>query len=116
MLRNGLAPVVSKNTTAIIFASTWFSQLILLRSFWREVIRRRALPIYQHPALVAKGSTNGRAYIEPDGSISDGDDHIWSGDHNILKGGGEWQKTFNEAEMAKVSGEHQRESPVTSLP
>ena len=80
------------------------------KCFWHEVIRRRALPIYQHPALVAKGSTNGRAYIEPDGSISDGDDHIWSGDHNILKGGGGWQKTFDEAEMVKVLGKHQRES------
>jgi hypothetical protein len=82
------------------------------KRFWCEVVRRRALPIYRHPALVAKGSTDGTslAYIEPDGSISDGDDHIWSGDHDILKGGGGWWKTFNAVEMNKVLGKRQRES------
>jgi hypothetical protein len=46
--------------------------------------------MYRHPALVVKGSTEGTTYIEPDGSISDGDDHVWSGDYNILKGGSRW--------------------------
>ena len=86
------------------------------KRFWREVVRRRALPIYQHPALVAKGSPDGIAYIEPDGSISDGDDHVWSGDHNILKGGGGWRKTFNDADtMDKVLGKHQRDSTEINI-
>jgi MULE transposase domain len=80
------------------------------KRFWREVVRRRTLPIYQHPALTAKGLPERVAYVEPDGSISDGDDHIWSGDHNILKGGGGWRKTFNNSEIDKVLGKRQRES------
>jgi hypothetical protein len=69
------------------------------------------LPIYRHPALVAKGLINetSPAYIEPDGSISDGDDHIWSGDCNILKGGSGWRKTFDAVEMNKVLGKRKRE-------
>ncbi|KAF8224694.1 hypothetical protein L208DRAFT_1225273, partial [Tricholoma matsutake] len=55
------------------------------KCFWCEVVCRRVLPIYWHPALVVKGSTEETTYIEPDGSISDGDDHVWSGDSNILK-------------------------------
>jgi hypothetical protein len=74
------------------------------KCFWREVVLRRVLPIYWHPALVVNGSTEETTYIEPDGSISDGDDHVWSGDSNILKGGGGWRTTFNNAEMDKVLG------------
>ena len=81
------------------------------KCFWREVVCRRVLPIYRHPALVAKGLINetSPAYIEPDGTISDGDDHIWSGDCNILKGGGGWQKTFDAVEMNKVLGKRKQE-------
>ncbi|KAJ7876914.1 hypothetical protein B0H14DRAFT_2568025 [Mycena olivaceomarginata] len=44
----------------------------------------------QHPALVPRGQ--GQAdYMEPaDGSITDGDDHAWSANPEILAGGGGW--------------------------
>ena len=67
---------------------------------------------FAHLQTSSSGSTDGTslAYIEPDGSISDGDDHIWSGDHNILKGGGGWQKTFDGVEINKILGKHRWES------
>ena len=63
--------------------------------FWGEVHRRRVLPIYQHPALVHKlidgSGIESVDYIEPSGDITDGDDHIWSGDQKILVGGGRYK-------------------------
>jgi hypothetical protein len=55
--------------------------------FWTEVVCQRTLPLYQHPALVPRG--RGQAdYMEPaDGSITDGDDHAWSANPEILAGG-----------------------------
>ena len=44
------------------------------KRFFRTIVRRRVVPIYQHPLLVLKGSTPGE-YIEPDGAITDGDDN-----------------------------------------
>ena len=84
--------------------------------FWREVHRRRVLPIYQHPALVQKVVDGNRiksadsdidmmdpdGYIEPSGDITDGDDHIWSGDRKILIGGGGY-KDLEKAGNGKVT-------------
>ncbi|KAF9563661.1 hypothetical protein CPC08DRAFT_618896, partial [Agrocybe pediades] len=67
-------------------------------SFWQEVYRRRVSPIYRHPELVQKSEDSedevelvlnaGRkkklTYHEPDGSITDGDDHIWTGDRQVI--------------------------------
>ncbi|KAJ7766988.1 hypothetical protein DFH07DRAFT_1058567 [Mycena maculata] len=59
--------------------------------FWGQVICRRTVPLCRHPALVAKNQEMGK-YVEPtDGSITDGDDHAWSGDHAVLEGGGGWR-------------------------
>lgn len=82
------------------------------KRFWREVVRRRVQPIYRHPALVAIGDTASEsgAYIEPDGSITDGDDHIWSGDRDVLKGGGGWRQAFTDAEVERVLGKRRRSS------
>ncbi|TFK31300.1 hypothetical protein BDQ12DRAFT_701612 [Crucibulum laeve] len=53
--------------------------------FWGSVIHCQVVPIYRHPALVPKGEAIG-AYIEPNnGSVTDGDDHKWSGDCSILQ-------------------------------
>ncbi|KAJ6466767.1 hypothetical protein C8R45DRAFT_1171983 [Mycena sanguinolenta] len=58
---------------------------------WTEVVHRRKLPLYRHPALVVRGEEN-LEYINPaDGSITDGDDHAWSADPNFLTGGGGWR-------------------------
>ncbi|KAJ7038885.1 hypothetical protein C8F04DRAFT_881509, partial [Mycena alexandri] len=55
-------------------------------TFWGQVVRRRTIPLYQHPALVAIDQEFGE-YVEPaDGCISDGDDHVWSGNPEILGG------------------------------
>ncbi|KAI0042580.1 hypothetical protein FA95DRAFT_1456218, partial [Auriscalpium vulgare] len=52
--------------------------------FWRQVIRRRTTPIYRHPELHAVSAA---AYADPnDGSITDGDDHVWLGDAAVLGG------------------------------
>lgn len=56
--------------------------------FWREVYRRRTVPLYQHPMLVSNESENG-SYADPDdGSITDGDDHVFLGDETVLRTSG----------------------------
>ncbi|KAJ7173524.1 hypothetical protein C8R46DRAFT_892769 [Mycena filopes] len=59
--------------------------------FWTRVVRRRKQPLYCDPALFARGREQPN-YIEPvDGSITDGDDHVLSGDSTVLGGGGGWR-------------------------
>ncbi|KAF9556594.1 hypothetical protein CPC08DRAFT_641377, partial [Agrocybe pediades] len=67
-------------------------------SFWQEIYRRRTAPLYRHPELVKANEDSedevafvlnaGRKkkllYNAPDGSISDGDDHVWVGDREII--------------------------------
>jgi hypothetical protein len=54
-----------------------------------EVVRRRTLPLYRHPALVIPGSQ----WIEPaDGLITDGDDHVFRTRTDVLAGGGGWRE------------------------
>ncbi|KAG6858141.1 hypothetical protein C0995_002320, partial [Termitomyces sp. Mi166 len=61
--------------------------------FFSQVIRRRVLPIYQHPKLKLKNTEDSPfTFNDFDGSITDGDDHIWSGDQDILRGGGGWRQ------------------------
>ncbi|KAJ7679837.1 hypothetical protein B0H17DRAFT_1138976 [Mycena rosella] len=59
--------------------------------FWTEVVSRRTVPLYRHPALVPIGEESS-AYIETiDGSITDRDDHGWSGNPEMLEGEGGWR-------------------------
>ena len=61
------------------------------KRFFRNIVRRRVVPIYRHPLLVLKGSEPGE-YIEPDGSTTDGDDNQWSGSKEVLEGShGGWK-------------------------
>jgi hypothetical protein len=65
-------------------------------SFWHSIIRRRTTPMYRHPDLVQIGEDGEPlatlGFQDPDdGSISDGDDHVWLGDKDVLKGGGGWR-------------------------
>ncbi|KAF8579468.1 hypothetical protein K439DRAFT_1253982, partial [Ramaria rubella] len=54
-------------------------------SFFRQVVRRRTVPLYQHPALHHKDSTNATPWKDPeDGSITGGNDHLWLGDTSLL--------------------------------
>ncbi len=54
--------------------------------FFTEIRRRRTVPIYWHPVLTPI------TRIEPEdfdsGTVTDGDDHIWSGSKAALKNGG----------------------------
>lgn len=82
--------------------------------FWTQVVRRRQLPIYRHPDLVPKGQTKD-GYIDPEGgSITDGDDEVYVGNADLLKGGGGWRelvggkKVTNTGEMATVLGKRPR--------
>ncbi|KAF9230570.1 hypothetical protein BU15DRAFT_18723, partial [Melanogaster broomeanus] len=57
-------------------------------SFFGQVVRRRTSPLYRHPALqvpVPAHSHSGPAdSIDRGGSITDGDDHLWTGDQTVL--------------------------------
>lgn len=61
--------------------------------FFSQVVRRRVVPLYRHSALYPKGETPsaGKDGGEPDGSVSDGDDHVWLGDKAKLANGG-WRE------------------------
>ncbi|KAI5892955.1 uncharacterized protein SCHCODRAFT_02729035, partial [Schizophyllum commune H4-8] len=58
-------------------------------SFWNHVHRRRTSPLYRHPALVSRETALvPTPYMDPDlGSITDGDDHLWSGNPSDLEDG-----------------------------
>lgn len=77
--------------------------------FWRQIVRRRTAPLYRHPNLVpfpTDGSlVNINPYNDPnDGSITDGDDHIWLGDLSMLSGG-RWREISNDRLLAKRTRE-----------
>ena len=59
--------------------------------FFHQVVRRRTMPLYQHPALCPFRDGNDDEigdWIDPDaGSITDRDDHIWLGNEKMLTGG-----------------------------
>ncbi|KAJ7593166.1 hypothetical protein C8J56DRAFT_718952, partial [Mycena floridula] len=54
--------------------------------FWQQIMHHHTLPIYQHPALHSKDNTEVPAgYVEADdGCITDGDDYVWSGNHELM--------------------------------
>jgi hypothetical protein len=59
--------------------------------FWMEVVRRRTLTLYRHPALVPRGQEHSQ-YLEPtDGNITDGDDHTIADRSKVLAGDGGWR-------------------------
>ncbi|KAI0753624.1 hypothetical protein C8Q74DRAFT_1162808, partial [Fomes fomentarius] len=56
--------------------------------FWLQVYRRRTIPIYRHPVLrdiTQPNATTATYHDADDGTISDGDDHVWLGDREQLK-------------------------------
>lgn len=70
-------------------------------TFWHHVHRRRRNPLYRHPCLVPKDGDQLPALLPEssanDGSITDGDDHIWLGDVTELGGDGSWQTLISTA-------------------
>lgn len=78
--------------------------------FFRTVVRRRVVPIYQHPLLVLEGSEPGE-YVEPDGAITDGDDNVWSGDKKLLNGrDGGWKKMVEGPKSVEMVGGTRQQS------
>ncbi|KAG6848015.1 hypothetical protein H0H93_004170 [Arthromyces matolae] len=67
--------------------------------FWREVYRRRVAPIYRHSALVASSADqDSTSHISgDDGSITDGDDHVWTGGNRESLGQGGWRDILADA-------------------
>ncbi|KAG6806274.1 hypothetical protein H0H92_011959, partial [Tricholoma furcatifolium] len=71
--------------------------------FWSQVIRRRTLPFYRHPEIKAKdqGSSLDSDTLS-DGGITDGDDHEWKGDSDVLMGGGGWKALQNRRDTGRT--------------
>ena len=58
-------------------------------AFWQKVVRLHVSPLYRHPALVPKDSDSlsgaeVACHDPDDGSITNGDDHVWLGDSDML--------------------------------
>jgi hypothetical protein len=69
--------------------------------FWRQVVRRRILPLYRHPALVSDIEAMDVEHPDPDeGSITDGDDHVWMGNPDMLVEG-QWREFDLEGMLGK---------------
>lgn len=82
-------------------------------AFWSQIYRRRSLPIYRHPDLVKaserESGKSKRPNLDTDGNITDGDDHIWTGDQEILAGGGGWKTQLSEKNISLVLGKRTRQ-------
>jgi hypothetical protein len=82
-------------------------------TFWGEIYRRRVVPFYRHPAICPENTARRRVprYIDPDdGSITEGDDHLTSGNPKLLQGGGDWKgivegKRAYTAELKRLHSE-----------
>ncbi|KAG6808374.1 hypothetical protein H0H92_007078, partial [Tricholoma furcatifolium] len=68
-------------------------------NFWRDVYRRRVAPIYRHSALISTPFAD-------DGSITDGDDHVWTGNRTIL-GQGQWRDVVADVAALTASSADQ---------
>ena len=69
--------------------------------FWHQVVRRHILPLYRHPALVSDIEAMDVEHPDPDeGSITDGDDHVWMGNPDMLVEG-QWREFDLEGMLGK---------------
>jgi hypothetical protein len=82
--------------------------------FWRQVVRRRTVPFYQHPVLQSisnpsSGDTTVDEFVDVNaGSITDGDDHKWLGDMKVLTDGG-WRKLNETNKAGSILGKRESE-------
>ncbi|KAG6818261.1 hypothetical protein H0H93_006436 [Arthromyces matolae] len=77
--------------------------------FFSQISRRRVPPLYQHPDLKPKDATESPfEFPDADGSVTDGDDHFWTGDREMLRGG-QWRKLIG-AGRSKQPQKRRRES------
>ncbi|KAJ7581306.1 hypothetical protein C8J56DRAFT_895759 [Mycena floridula] len=79
----------------------------LLR-FWQQITRRRVLPLYRHLNLHSKGdAAPHQGYVEAeDGSITEGDDYVWSGNRELMTDGA-WRHIGSEKLRGKRTGSAQ---------
>ncbi|KAG6847747.1 hypothetical protein H0H93_006220 [Arthromyces matolae] len=73
--------------------------------FFTQVIRRRILPIYQHPGLIPKNSDTSPFSYDNDGGITDGDDHEWMGDQDTLPSRDSWKKLTKKRQISDLVDE-----------
>jgi hypothetical protein len=53
--------------------------------FWCQVVHHHISPLYCHPALVSDIEVMDIEHPDPDeGSITNGDDHVWMGNPDLL--------------------------------
>jgi hypothetical protein len=78
-------------------------------NFWRQIRRRRVRPLYRHPELVPKGENSSVYTSDDEGCVTDGDDHLWSGNPDCLRNGN-WRDLGSSTELGKRS----RESSIVS--
>jgi hypothetical protein len=78
--------------------------------FWGEIYRRRTVPFYRHPEICPEGTVKRPRYIDPDdGSITEGDDHLVSGNPKLLRSGGGW-RDIEEGKKAYIESLKRRRS------
>ncbi|KAI9454440.1 hypothetical protein F5148DRAFT_1288636 [Russula earlei] len=69
--------------------------------FWCQVVCHCILPLYCHPALVSNIKATDIEHPDPnEGSITDGDDHVWMGNPDMLVEG-QWQEFDLEGMLGK---------------
>jgi hypothetical protein len=89
-------------------------------NFFAEIYIRRTTPFYRHPELRPHGALSYDHDYE-DGSISDGDDHIWSGNKDILRDRSKWapllkrKRDPNEADESANALNHMAKRTVLGL-
>ncbi|KAJ7193522.1 hypothetical protein GGX14DRAFT_449176 [Mycena pura] len=81
--------------------------------FWVEVIRRRTKPLYRHPELRPINQPRGSFDDYDDGSITDGDDQVWTGSKSMLSAG-RWRELTNDTVLGKRTRQDSNIGPEVS--
>ncbi|KAI9430358.1 hypothetical protein F5148DRAFT_1296338 [Russula earlei] len=67
--------------------------------FWHQVVCHHILPLYCHPALVSNIKVTDVGHPDPnEGSITNGDNHVWMGNPDMLVEG-QWREFDLEEEV-----------------
>jgi len=110
VLKSGHVPVGDRSMTDTTCASILCKWLACHPFTFDEIYHHWILPISWHPELIpeAQHTSQTRENFDDldDGSITEGDDHIWQGGKALLMGSGNWQDWFSTALMEKVLGKH----------
>ncbi|KAF9476024.1 hypothetical protein BDN70DRAFT_935408 [Pholiota conissans] len=81
------------------------------KSLWKSLTRRRVSPLYRHPLLRSTvDESYGGEFIEPDGTVTDGDDFAWSGDVSKLGNREGWEMLVEKP--INTTGEESTEGQI----